>query len=85
MKTGIVRRINAERKIDLPLTILKQLHINQNDALEISIQDGGILLSKYYPDCDFCEDAEGFIQISGKHICGDCMNQLKRIWEGEKR
>ena len=46
-ETGIVRRIDDLGRVVIPREIRRTLHINEGDAMEIYLANGGILFKKY--------------------------------------
>ena len=78
--TGIVRKIDELGRIVLPKETRKILDIEEKDALEIYVGDGGeIILKKYEPACLFCGEAKDVILHESKHICKDCIERIKAL------
>ena len=49
MRTGIVRRIDDLGRIVIPKEIRHSFGIVENDPIEISVTEEGVLLTKYIP------------------------------------
>lgn len=47
MKTGIIRRVDDLGRVAIPKEIRRSLHIQEGDPLEISVDRGGVHLTKY--------------------------------------
>lgn len=74
---GIVRRVDELGRIVIPVELRRVLGIDIKDALEIYVDDEGIILKKYEPGCVFCGKAKNIMTYKGKHICSDCLNEMK--------
>lgn len=47
--TGIIRRIDDLGRVVIPKEIRARLHLREGDALEIFVEDGNVIYSKYNP------------------------------------
>lgn len=47
--TGIIRRVDDLGRVVIPRDIRRTCRIREGDALEIFVQDGGVLFKKYSP------------------------------------
>lgn len=75
--TGIVRKVDDNGRIDLPIGLRRSLNINGKDAVELSIDGQSIILNKYKPSCAFCNEEETILDYKGKKICKVCLEGLK--------
>ncbi len=75
--TGIIRRVDQLGRIVLPAELRKIMNISDKDALEIFVDDGKIILSKYTPACIFCDNVDNVVHFKGKRICSACLEKLK--------
>ena len=50
--------------------------IQDKDPLEISVDEGCILLTKYQPSCVFCGETADVILFRGKNVCPACRRAL---------
>lgn len=72
--TGIVRRVDSQGRISLPIEIRQNLHLSENDLLELREEDGKVILSKHISAvCIFCGREESLIQFKGRAVCRKCM------------
>ena len=53
MKSGIIRRIDDLGRIAIPKEIRRVLRIHEGDSLEISIENGKVVLEPYIPTGDY--------------------------------
>lgn len=53
MKSGIIRRIDDLGRIAIPKEIRRVLRIHEGDPLEISIENGKVMLEPYIPIGDY--------------------------------
>ena len=74
--TGIVRKVDELGRIVLPIELRKTLGIQDKDPLEISVDEGCILLTKYQPSCVFCGETADVIPFRGKNVCPACRRAL---------
>ena len=74
--TGIVRKVDELGRIVLPIELRKTLGIQDKDPLEISVDEGCILLTKYQPSCVFCGEPADVIPFRGKNVCPACRRAL---------
>ena len=74
--TGIVRKLDELGRITLPIELRKVLGITGRDALQISLENDRIVLTKYEPACIFCNNAEGVQNYKGKLVCTECVKKM---------
>lgn len=70
--TGIARKLDPLGRITLPIELRRTLDINNDDALEISVDSGKIILEpvkNHENKCAICESISNLIEIDGQHIC----------------
>jgi transcriptional pleiotropic regulator of transition state genes len=77
--TGIVRKVDELGRIVLPIELRRTLDIEIKDPIEIFVDENLIILKKYEPACIFCGNAKNIRNVSGKNICGDCIEELKQL------
>ena len=77
--TGIVRKVDKLGRIVLPIELRKTLNIEIKDPIEIFVDEDFILLKKYEPACIFCGNAKNIVNVKGKNVCQDCINELKLV------
>ena len=75
--TGVVRRVDELGRVVIPIELRRTMEIAEKDALEIYVDGECIILKKYQPACIFCGNAKDVINIKGKNICSDCMEEIK--------
>lgn len=77
--TGIVRKIDELGRIVLPKSIRTTFCIEDGDALEIYIDDLGIILRKY-ERCDiFTGDMDNLIEYKGKKVSVSSIKEMAKI------
>lgn len=77
--TGIVRKVDELGRIVLPIELRRTLDIEIKDPVEIFVDGEYILLKKYQPACVFCGNAKDVVQVKGKNICKNCIEELKNL------
>jgi len=80
--TGIVRRVDELGRIVIPKEIRRTFRIEEMDPLEIYVEDDMIILKKYVPGCEICNNADGLIEVSGHHFCHDCAEKIIQAAKG---
>ena len=75
---GIIRNIDELGRIVIPKEMRKRLYIESNDPLEIYVDNGKIILSKYEPACVFCADTTDVVEDKGKLVCKKCIEDIKK-------
>ncbi len=74
--TGIVRQLDKLGRIVLPMELRKTFEISEGDKLEIYVESGKIILSKYNPSCIFCQSEDNIIEYKEKNICAQCASEI---------
>ena len=74
--TGIIRHIDELGRIVIPIEIRKRFGLSEKDALEISVKDEIILLSKPQTSCVFCGREGGLEEYRGRAVCRTCITEL---------
>ena len=76
--TGIVRKVDELGRVVLPMSLRKDLNINERDPIEMYVdEDGAIVLKKYEAQCVFCGDTEEVADFKRKDICKVCRAEFK--------
>lgn len=75
--TGIVRRVDELGRIVIPKETRRVLDIKEGDPLEIYTDSEMIIFKKYEPGCVFCGQVNSVENFKGKHICKDCLDEIK--------
>ncbi len=76
--TGIIRQLDKLGRIVLPMELRKVFDISEGDYLEIYVENGNILLSKYSPSCIFCKSTDDILEYKQKNVCSKCITELSR-------
>ena len=63
--TGVIRRLDELGRITLPMELRKSINLKERDALQISVDNGRVVLEKYTP-CDiFTGATEDLVEFRG--------------------
>lgn len=76
---GIVRKVDELGRIVLPMELRRTFNIRKEDPLEIFVDEDSIVLRKYEPACIFCGSADGVVQVHGKNVCRNCVNEMTSL------
>jgi transcriptional pleiotropic regulator of transition state genes len=75
--TGIVRCIDELGRVVIPKEIRTRLDMLENSPVEFFVDDGRVIISRYYPAaCVFCGNAD-VTDFKGKSVCSACLDELK--------
>ena len=75
---GMARKVDDLGRIVLPVELRRLFGIRSGDELEISVDEGSILLRKIEARCAICEATEDLSEFRGKQVCGACTADLGR-------
>ena len=79
-KTGMFREIDKLGRIVIPMEMRKTLNIKEGDPLEITLDNGAIILRSMKTRCEFCNAEYDLAEFSGKYVCRNCLEKLKRVF-----
>ena len=77
---GIVRKVDEQGRIVLPIELRRTLDIAEKDALEIYVEGSSIVLKKYRPSCIFCDSTKDVVVFKGKNVCPKCLREMKNAF-----
>ena len=77
--TGIVRKVDEQGRIVLPIELRRTLDLGERDELEIYLDDDKVVLKKYEPACIFCGSGFGLGTYQGKNVCMECIQNMNNI------
>ena len=73
--TGRITKLDTLGRISLPKKVVRDLKIERNSAMDISIEGDTIRLEKYFPQCTLCGNTENIKQFKGRNICAECIEE----------
>lgn len=78
--TGIIRKMDNLGRIVLPIEIRRTLSIAEGDSIEIYVEEDSIILKKYENTnaCALCGSTKNVTEFKSKHICEDCLAELRK-------
>ena len=71
------REIDKAGRIVISKDIRRHLNINPGDILQINADDEQITIKKAEAKCVFCNSLEHLTAFAGKHVCEDCLRELR--------
>ena len=74
--TGIIRHLDELGRIVIPIEIRKRFGLTARDALETTVKDQTILLSRPRSACIFCGATRSLLEHRGRGVCEDCVAEL---------
>ena len=81
MKTsrGVVKELDQLGRIVIPKEMRRALQIKDKDLLEVSLENGRIVIEKFRDCCIFCSTLEQLVNLNGTYVCQACINLIKSI------
>ncbi len=70
-------KVDELGRVILPKKLRNDLHIYPGDNLSIELAEDIILVSKQNKYCVFCGSEKNLIKFRYKHICLDCIDEIK--------
>ena len=77
ISVGILRLVDSNGKVTLPIEIRNSFNIKDNDSVEFFTEGKTLVLKKYDRSCLFCGEANDIYMFKGKNICKKCLNDFK--------
>lgn len=76
----MTKKVDKLGRIVLPVAVRRQLRIHPEDALEIDVEETGIIrLKKAGATCLRCGGGDGLTGIAaGYFLCAGCLNEVHR-------
>jgi len=74
--SGMARKVDDLGRIVLPVEMRRMFEIQPGDALEIAVENGGIVLRKVETRCVFCNTTDDLRTYRQKQLCAPCAAEL---------
>lgn len=74
--SGMARKVDDLGRIVLPVEMRRLFGIRAGDALEIAVDDAGIVLRKLETRCVFCGGGDALRSLHDKLVCSSCVKEL---------
>jgi AbrB family transcriptional regulator, transcriptional pleiotropic regulator of transition state genes len=74
---GTTRRIDQLGRVVVPAELRRSLGIHEGDLLDISAEDGRLVLRKVSPSCAICGQTDELVDMHDKHLCKGCVREIK--------
>jgi transcriptional pleiotropic regulator of transition state genes len=71
-----MRRVDSLGRVVLPADLRRSLGIREGDVLDVSMEDGNLVLRRHLATCVFCGARDALREHSGKHACPECISAL---------
>ena len=79
--TGITRPVDRLGRIVIPAEIRETLKLDEGDRMEIFVDDGNIMLRKYFNGCMCCGNINNLVHSYRLTMCRNCINDFKEKLE----
>ena len=77
MTIGTTRRIDQLGRVVVPVELRRTLGIREGDLLEVTAEDGRLILRKVAPECALCGRSDELIDLHEKHLCRECVREIR--------
>ncbi|EMS71556.1 AbrB/MazE/SpoVT family DNA-binding domain-containing protein [Ruminiclostridium cellobioparum] len=74
--TGIVRKTDCLNRVVIPKELCREYDIDEGTPIEIFVDEGKIILTKYLRGCTFCGELKNLTYFQGKPICAKCREDI---------
>ena len=74
--SGIARKVDDLGRVVLPVEMRRALGLNAGDEVDISLDDGTVVLRKVEARCTFCGRADDLRAFRGRQVCASCSAEL---------
>lgn len=76
---GMVRHVDRLGRIVLPKEMREAIGIEPMGDVELVLENGQIILTRFESVCVFCGSSRELVQYRGKNLCRECMENLRRV------
>ena len=77
--TGIRRKVDDLGRVVIPASMRRSLGIGLGDEVDISIEDGRLVLVKPADRCAFCGSDHDLAEFRDKVVCWSCTAALRAL------
>ena len=77
MTIGTTRRIDQLGRVVVPVELRRTLAIREGDLLEVTAEDGRLILRKVAPQCALCGRHDNLMDLREKPLCRDCVREIR--------
>ena len=77
MTIGTTRRIDQLGRVVVPVELRRTLAIREGDLLEVTAEDGLLILRKVAPECALCGRPDNLMDLHEKSVCRECVREIR--------
>jgi len=77
MTIGATRRIDQLGRVVVPVELRRTLAIREGDLLEVTAEDGRLILRKVAPECALCGRHDNLMDLREKSVCRECVREIR--------
>ncbi len=78
------KKVRKSGSVNIPIAMRRDMNLQPNDALDVQLQNGKIIMTPAAPRCQFCSSQFGIVELQGKHICRACAEAAYYKIKGDK-
>ena len=75
------KKLSSHGSINIPVAMRREIGIQGGDPMEVSLDNGAVMVKPYTPRCIFCETTEHVRMLFGKGVCPDCASKALQVME----
>ena len=78
---NVTARVMTNGRIVIPKPMCEKLNITESQKMEITLieETGQIVMRKIEPCCAICGSPRNLTEISGGHLCQNCIKRVKEL------
>ena len=77
MASGVRRKVDDLGRVVIPSSMRRSLGLRDGDAVDITLEDGRVVMVRAAESCTFCGEAEHLQEFHGKAVCWSCMAAMR--------
>lgn len=70
------KKMSSHGSINIPVDMRREIGIQGGDAMEVTLEQGKVTVTPYFPRCMFCEGTKEVKLFHGKGVCSICANKI---------
>ena len=72
----MTRHVDDLGRIVLPAELRRTMGLRDGRKMDISVEDGRIILTPRQDACVFCGSKADLKEFRGRHVCGPCVTEM---------
>jgi len=64
--------------VTIPSDIRREYNFQGGEAVDITVNDGRLVIGPHTPRCIFCQSQENVGKYMGRYVCRSCVNRMPK-------